>query len=237
MLARSKHLTMKSIVSLIFLNGVIACAPGWYGDDCKDVCPKNCLDKVCDVKDGRCNNCSVGWMGSDCESSCQKGNYGKDCAFVCKGYCKDGCNKVNGTCDDGCDPGWYTDGCNKECPSPSYGAECKFTCGHCRDGVRCNPVTGQCRTGCEPGYIGQNCNNVCPDGHYGEKCEKTCGKDAKCNHVTGACCGITELRKLVKEKEEELDNENHSKTTLIVFLSASMIVIFGFAVYLCYKRC
>lgn len=40
------------------------------------------------------------------------------------------------------------------------------------------------------------CVLVCPDGHYGDKCEKMCGKDAKCNHVTGECCGCTELHML-----------------------------------------
>lgn len=42
----------------------------------------------------------------------------------------------------------------------------------------------------------KHCVSVCPDGHYGDKCEKTCGIDAKCNHVTGECCGCTELRTL-----------------------------------------
>lgn len=224
------------IVFLLSLTGIIACEPGRYGEDCKLFCPENCLNKDCNVSDGRCKICSTGWTGSYCDISCIKGSYGKDCAFVCKGRCKNGCNHVNGKCDDGCEPGWYTVDCNKECSNTSYGAECKFTCGHCRDGVRCHHVTGQCMTGCEAGYTGQNCNNVCSDGHYGDKCEKTCGKDAKCNHMTGECCGCTELRTLVKEKEEMLDNKNDVVIGLAIFLSLFILVSVVLACCMCIRK-
>lgn len=212
-----------------------ACDPGWYGDDCNFLCHKNCLNKECNEDDGSCKICSSGWTGTYCDSPCPEGTYGKDCSSKCEGfYCKNGCNHVNGKCDNGCVPGWHTVDCSKVCPNTSYGAECKFTCGHCRDGVPCHHVTGQCMTGCEPGYIGQNCNNVCPDGHYGDKCEKTCGKDAKCNHVTGECCGCTELRMLVKEKEEKIDSEHNAVIGLSVSLSICVVLS---VVFCCWHWC
>lgn len=61
-------LLYKSFIFYIIINILFeVCVFGWYGDDCKYVCFKNCFDKVCDVKDGRCNNCLVGWMGSYCD--------------------------------------------------------------------------------------------------------------------------------------------------------------------------
>lgn len=218
---------------LLCLTFIFACDPGWYGDDCKLPCPENCFDKVCDVIEGTCHNCSHGYTGSYCDLSCPKGTYGRDCASVCKGYCKNGCNSVTGKCDNGCEPGWYTDECHTVCPKGSYGQDCRSKCGRCRDKVACHHVTGQCVSGCEPGYTGQNCNNVCPDGHYGYKCEKFCGEDSECNPVTGECCGCTDLRVIVKEKDETLDHKEEIVIGLAVPLGISLLI----NVILCLTTC
>ncbi|XP_062620887.1 multiple epidermal growth factor-like domains protein 10 [Saccostrea cucullata] len=109
-------------------------------------------------------------------------------------------------------------------PSGTYGVECRFKCGQCRDGVACHHVSGTCVSGCEPGYTGQACNKVYPYGQYGDKCEKFCGADAKCNPVTGECCGCTELLKSVKEKDANLDHEEKVVIGLAVPLGVSLLL-------------
>nr|XP_022297215.1 scavenger receptor class F member 2-like [Crassostrea virginica] len=218
---------------LLCFHFILACGPGLYGDDCALPCPVNCLGKVCDVTDGTCGNCSDGWTGSYCDLSCPTGTYGRDCASVCKGYCKGGCNHVTGKCDSGCEPGWDIENCNVVCTKGRYGMDCKFKCGRCRDGMACHHVTGRCVSGCEPGFTGQNCNNDCPYGHYGDKCEKFCGEDARCNPVTGECCGCTDLKKLVSEKDETLDHKEEVVIGLSVPLGVSLIV----NVILCLTTC
>ncbi|XP_061187327.1 protein draper-like [Saccostrea echinata] len=212
------------IYLMVCVTYVLGCSQGWYGEGCKFQCPTNCLGNVCDATQGICKNCTDGWTGNYCDQSCALGTYGRDCKQVCEGHCKDGCNHVTGKCDKGCEAGWSTEHCNKVCPSGTYGVECKFQCGQCRDGVACHHVSGTCVSGCEPGYTGQACKNVCPYGQYGDKCEKFCGADAKCNPVTGECCGCTELLKSVKEKDANLDHEEKVVIGLAVPLGVSLLV-------------
>nr|XP_022297316.1 protein draper-like [Crassostrea virginica] len=214
----------------------VSCNPGFYGDDCKIPCPVNCLEHVCDVIGGTCGNCSHGWTGDFCDIPCPTGTYGINCALACVGHCTGGCNHVTGKCDNGCDEGWYNDSCNIPCPKGQYGLGCKFECGWCRDGMACHHATGRCMNDCEPGYTGDNCKKECPNGSYGEKCQKSCGKDAKCNRVTGECCGSTELAKLLKEKDEDLD---YWKTVSIVLavVFTILFVVLGISAYCKWSWC
>ncbi|KAI1901035.1 hypothetical protein AGOR_G00056000 [Albula goreensis] len=65
------------------------CAPGFFGENCKDVCPP-CKDgHYCNRIDGKCSHCNPGWIGDRCEMKCPNGTYGENCENDCS-HCFNG---------------------------------------------------------------------------------------------------------------------------------------------------
>lgn len=83
------------------------CDEGFYGSECKQVCP-TCPENANCNSTGACV-CNDGWIGSKCEKKCLSNNYGKDCKRVC--FCIKGtCHHVKGICT--CHFGWTGDKCD-----------------------------------------------------------------------------------------------------------------------------
>jgi hypothetical protein len=48
----------------------IECIKGKFGKDCKDTCPSNCNNDVCNFDNGDCiDRCKPGYQGNKCEES------------------------------------------------------------------------------------------------------------------------------------------------------------------------
>ncbi|XP_058860276.1 cadherin EGF LAG seven-pass G-type receptor 2-like isoform X2 [Acipenser ruthenus] len=138
-----------------------SCDPGYYGEDCKDVCALNPCEhqSVCTRKPssshGYTCDCTSSFFGQYCENKndqpCPKGWWGHPMCGPCncdtsKGFDPD-CNKTTGECR-----------CKENHYQPAEGDTC-FPCDCYPTGSlsrTCDTETGQCR--CKPGVIGQQCD-------------------------------------------------------------------------------
>eukprot|EP01012_Entosiphon_sulcatum_P050439 TRINITY_DN6927_c0_g1_i5.p1 TRINITY_DN6927_c0_g1~~TRINITY_DN6927_c0_g1_i5.p1 ORF type:complete len:2425 (+),score=246.00 TRINITY_DN6927_c0_g1_i5:6684-13958(+) len=127
------------------------CASEWYGDDCKQTCPRS-KNLMCGGK-GTCNPKTVAcqcyantthgyWAGSAC-TQCASAYYGPGCVKSCPGGACNPCNQ-KGICDDGLNG--------------------TGTCTCFSDNSR-GLWTGSGCTNCEPGFFGESCNLECPGGY------------------------------------------------------------------------
>ncbi|XP_056000263.1 cell death abnormality protein 1-like isoform X2 [Ostrea edulis] len=126
---------------------VTGCVAGRFGEACSKNCPENCVEKICNILDGKCTRCSDGWKGDYCnqrkqniqETECAKGYFGDDCTELCKGRCLNGaaCNATTGYCDEGCAPGWRNKDCSEVCLNGFFGTQCAQRCN-----LSCDPITG-----------------------------------------------------------------------------------------------
>ncbi|KYQ89454.1 EGF-like domain-containing protein [Tieghemostelium lacteum] len=137
---------IKIIVLILFLVTVINCGSeetseitlknceqGWWGKNCQNTCPDNCLNDNCDSLSGACTSgCEDGWWGSICTYRCSE---------ECDTYT---CNNVTGAC--------------ASCNEYYWGSNCTNLCStHCSSsGTTCNKNTGCCN-GCGGTWTG-NCN-------------------------------------------------------------------------------
>ncbi|KAF0038819.1 hypothetical protein F2P81_009303 [Scophthalmus maximus] len=159
------------------------CAPGFYGESCRQVCQcQNGAD--CHSVSGECA-CAPGFTD---------GTYGLDCRERCDCSHADGCHHSTGHCRclDGwtgqcdCLPGFKGTLCNEVCPSGRFGKNCVWSCS-CTNNGTCNPIDGSCQ--CYPGWIGSDCSQPCPPGQWGPNCIHTCNchNGAYCSAYDGEC--------------------------------------------------
>jgi hypothetical protein len=110
-----------------------ACTLGFYNEQCKLQCAKNCDNtKGCEKITGKCVACKIGFFGKKCENSCSKNCF------------NGGCDQHDGYCNEGCIPGWYNNTCESTCNKG------------CKHQI-CDRVTAECSHGCENGYKGKYC--------------------------------------------------------------------------------
>ena len=134
-----------------------------FGEECLNLCPLFCQNRVCDFMNGTCAECARGFYGSTCDElcpgnchnrhcdmtdgkclQCSEGFFGEDCTKHCPQFCTTrNCDFVDGTCSE-CLAGFYGAECNKRCPV------------HCVDGI-CQQDNGACVT-CPPNMIGGTCD-------------------------------------------------------------------------------
>ncbi|XP_060551991.1 platelet endothelial aggregation receptor 1-like isoform X3 [Ruditapes philippinarum] len=176
----------------------IECIKGKFGKDCKDNCPSNCNNDVCNFDNGDCiDRCKPGYQGNKCKEKCTIGTFGESCGNNCSGNCEGGdilCRHTDGHCLNGCQTGWNGTNCFSACDEGFHGRNCEEKCSeHCATGNRnCNANTGYCEMGCQPGWTGQRCVNACPSGKFGAECKENCASTCKydvCDHVNGSCHG------------------------------------------------
>ena len=103
-----------------------ACKVGYYGVDCKGLCPG--CEAGCSQANGFCDTCIPGYYGDKCHRKCF--------------HCLEGaCHKVSGVCEKGCPLGRYGENCETVCP--------------CVKGIACDATTGECEsTPGDPGTEG-----------------------------------------------------------------------------------
>lgn len=87
--------SLESIVQLLAL----ACAQGFYGDQCGSPCQCTNISQ-CDPVTGSCT-CQTGFAGPTCHAPCPEGSYGLRCASTCQCFDAgtESCDPVNGLCD------------------------------------------------------------------------------------------------------------------------------------------
>ena len=135
-----------------------ACAPGYFGASCEQVCVMGVsADQQC--------VCDTGWAHANCSARCPDGSQG-----VCSGHglCDDG-NLGSGTCL--CQPGYA-------------GADCALTCpggvdGPCSGHGLCDPSGGACACldAAAGRWGGPDCS-TCKDRYFGPACNLTCPRVA-----------------------------------------------------------
>jgi len=121
------------------------CKSGHYGDNCVQLCSRNCVNKKCD-RHGNCvYGCTLGWTGEKCDNqNCTYANCKKCSNNPYSNYCS--------VCNDGMF--W----------NPFYG-ECRNCSSHCIGGaLACNTTTGMCNA-CEDKWYGTNCDQHCSIDH------------------------------------------------------------------------
>lgn len=167
-------------------------SPGYFGNDCKLMCPANCQERRCNINTGYCLGCLPGYKDQSCKHICNEMTYGLECALNCS-KCRNGtsCHHQNGTCIHGCADGLYGDMCQEECPLGYYGKNCFQQCSeNCYVTSRCDRVTGQCDRGCKQGWRTITCDQKCEIGYFGSDCLSKCGhclNASYCHHINGSC--------------------------------------------------
>ncbi|XP_062608625.1 uncharacterized protein LOC134270415 [Saccostrea cucullata] len=145
----------------------------YYGQNCDQSCPENCLEQRCNISTGNCFECYPGYKEHNCSQDCDSGMYGENCGRRC-GHCLDDeqCDHVN------------------ECEGGKYGYNCNESCGHCINNTQCKHGNGTCPEGCAVGYDGPHCANVCRQSYWGVNCKERCSTECvsqTCHHETGHC--------------------------------------------------
>ncbi|XP_072134760.1 cadherin EGF LAG seven-pass G-type receptor 2 isoform X3 [Mobula birostris] len=138
-----------------------SCDPGYYGEECKDVCSLNPCEhlSVCSRKPssshGYTCDCTANYFGQYCETKidqpCPRGWWGHPMCGPCSCDVRNGfdadCNKTSGECR--CKDNYYwppgTNAC-LPCDCYSVGSLSRS----------CDMETGQCQ--CKPGVIGRQCD-------------------------------------------------------------------------------
>lgn len=69
-----------------FLSACLAdCEPGWFGENCTNVCPHLCKDKICKEETGECVSCTGQSIGPTCEGSLVLQLASSSCVFYYNG--------------------------------------------------------------------------------------------------------------------------------------------------------
>ncbi|XP_032898448.1 cadherin EGF LAG seven-pass G-type receptor 2 isoform X3 [Amblyraja radiata] len=138
-----------------------SCDPGYYGEECKDVCSLNPCEhlSVCSRKPssshGYTCDCSSNFFGQYCETKidqpCARGWWGHPVCGPCDCDVRNGfdadCNKTSGECR--CKDNYYWPAGSNAClPCDCYSMGSLSR--------PCDMETGQCQ--CKPGVIGQHCD-------------------------------------------------------------------------------
>ena len=164
----------------------LICLNGFYGPNCKDKCPDNCLDGYCDKETGDCN--------------CSYGHWGVKCEYNCSNCITNKCDKISGECENGCEAGFYGDNCKEICNENCLDKICNRKDGDCicKNGFYDFQCNKSCSIGCKKENNQIKCNketgvcDYCVDGYWGDKCDKTCSKNCigdnhPCKKETGYC--------------------------------------------------
>ncbi|XP_055885025.1 uncharacterized protein LOC106076529 isoform X2 [Biomphalaria glabrata] len=191
------------------------CLPGFWGLECKKLCPESCKSS-CHVQLGTCNTICNGKSDPPlCSIECASTKWGPNCLNNCNASCyNSSCDKLTGLCSTGCigyqdfphctannscdaitgecfscKPGYTGIYCNNPCSVTHFGSNCRETCSaQCSQNV-CDPQTGRCLT-CIPGYKGEFCNIICDSKYYGQNCSNICSTscvDQTCDRYDGHC--------------------------------------------------
>ena len=165
--------------------GCDVCAAGYYGTDCRSVCPSAVLSGLVPLScsgrgvcaDGRTGDgacaCTAGYGGAACELQCPValGTNGTKATCGAHGVCETAGGGTSAgvcRCYRGAATGfWDGDACGR-CWAPYVGPGCRTACPAGEGGVPC-AGHGSCRyTGgaavceCEGGYVGAGCTLPCP---------------------------------------------------------------------------
>ncbi|XP_051890612.1 cadherin EGF LAG seven-pass G-type receptor 2-like isoform X2 [Pristis pectinata] len=138
-----------------------SCDPGYYGEECKDVCSLNPCEhlSVCSRKPssshGYTCDCSANYFGQYCETKidqpCPRGWWGHPICGPCNCDIRNGfdadCNKTSGECR--CKENYYWPPGSNAC----FPCDCYSIGSLSRS---CDMETGQCQ--CKPGVIGRQCD-------------------------------------------------------------------------------
>ncbi|XP_059150258.1 latent-transforming growth factor beta-binding protein 1-like [Physella acuta] len=140
------------------LSTCIDCLDGYYGDNCKEMCPCNKNNtKNCEKINGVCE-CLQGWKGSNCEidvDECLEN------ASLCLTKPRSHCVNIGGTYKCDCDTGYIqTTGLSgeqcTECGTGLYGEGCTKPCQCVSENTEhCSNVDGACT--CKQGWRGDHC--------------------------------------------------------------------------------
>ncbi|KAK0065014.1 receptor-type tyrosine-protein phosphatase T, partial [Biomphalaria pfeifferi] len=166
------------------------CLPGFWGLDCKKLCPEPCKSS-CHVELGTCNTICNGYSDPPlCSIECISTKWGANCKNSCNASCYNSlCDKFTGLCLFGCMGYQDFPDCSQPCMKSFYGLNCTNNCSvNCVDNT-CDSISGNCLA-CKPGFTGDNCTKACDDFMFGKKCLERCSSmctDKKCNSTTGKC--------------------------------------------------
>ncbi|XP_076441097.1 receptor-type tyrosine-protein phosphatase F-like [Babylonia areolata] len=166
------------------------CDPGFWGSNCDQPCPANCLNGTCNAI-GLCARCEPGFRDFKCDHECAAGSFGADCSERCSFHCTVlDCDHVTGAC--ACRAGWQQPQCLQPCEVTTWGPNCTSSCSPGCVDQDCDAIDGRCQHGCQAGWLGDFCDERCGRGQFGMNCSQPCSGqclDSVCNHVTGVCLG------------------------------------------------
>ena len=170
-----------------------ACTPGYWGPDCRAVCPGMAEGAAC-AGHGRCNDgrhgdgrcaCHAPWGGAACRQTCPAVG-DRVCNSV--GACEPDaaiCNcsaaprgRWAGPACGECREGWVGDHCDLPCPSVGPAALVCAGAGLCRAAVGARAAV----CACYGGYYGTMCEGECPGGHF-----FPCSGHGTCDPINGVC--------------------------------------------------
>ncbi|XP_052764086.1 multiple epidermal growth factor-like domains protein 10 [Mya arenaria] len=126
------------------------CKAGYYGYVCSSACSTTCKEGKCDIKSGRCVECTSSSYYSDF------------CNTTCRSACStNGCERQTGSCF-GCKPNYYGSTCEHVCSENCANSTTESNC----------DSKGKCISGCTDGFTGDTCTT---DGHNQQTEESKAG--------------------------------------------------------------
>ncbi|KAH9491432.1 hypothetical protein Btru_032161 [Bulinus truncatus] len=169
------------------------CCSGRWGFNCQQNCSMNCLNELCNIQTGLCEQgCSGAVNFPYCDTACPKGKWGVNCSRDCDVRCwAESCHPVTGRCDSGCNG--YSDppNCIVVCSPGTWGGpDCAHQCSSRCSNQMCDPQTGQCQSGCDGYSDPPTCQKACDIHTWGLNCNSSCSQkcfNSTCNSVTGLC--------------------------------------------------
>ncbi|XP_052764466.1 multiple epidermal growth factor-like domains protein 10 isoform X2 [Mya arenaria] len=185
------------------------CYAGYYGDQCKSLCPSTCTTCTSSTLCTSCNDGFHSGSGSTCTYMCNTkclsctnissctacevksgiGYYGSDCSMICSNKCKDYICDMYGNCLQCEEPNFIGDNCGR-CIDGKYGSQCKndcpVNCLSCESATNC--------TSCTDGFKGITCSTKteCPEYCFNNTVCLSTGKCESCKDgLYGEYCNMT----------------------------------------------